>query len=590
MQKAIQGITVAHFYETYREKLRMELVTGEAGLHRLIREGSINRPALALTGFFKYFANKRIQVLGAAEMTYLKTRSPGDQVLTFRQIAKRSVPCLVLTRNFNPTKAMLAVAGKMKWPIFRTPLITMNFINLATLSIDNEFAPSVVEHATTLDIKGVGVLLRGNSGVGKSECALALIERGHSLVADDLTVIKLLDERELMASSRPLNRGYMECRGIGIINIAEMFGVKSVRIEKRIDLVVTLREWTPDVLEERTGLEEQHYEILGIEGASHRTFRPPRPRHGPPGRSGGPDRGAEAHRPRPGQGFQRSADRLHGRAAAGMPPPSRSSRSNARKRPPGTRMSTLDPRPDGRRSDQLRPVVFQADIAPHATGSVLVRFGATQVICAATIEPGVPTWMKQQGVKGGWLTAEYSLLPYATLERKARDISRGRLDGRTVEIQRLIGRALRAVIDLDKLGSNTLWIDCDVLQADGGTRTAAITGAYLAARLAVQKLIDARKIPENPLVDSVAAVSVGVVGGRELLDLDYVEDKDAEVDFNVVMTGQGRFVEVQGNGEETTFSGAQLQSLIALAQKGLQELASLQAEFLAHHLLKSAAP
>jgi HPr kinase/phosphorylase len=264
MQTAIHGITVAHFYESFREKLRMELVTGEAGLHRLIREGSINRPSLALTGFFKYFANKRIQVLGAAEMAFLKTRSADDQEKTFREMVKRSVPCVVLTRNFNPTKVMMAVGAKMNWPIFRTPLITMNFINLATLSIDNEFAPSVVEHATTLDIKGVGVLLRGNSGVGKSECALALIERGHSLVADDLTVIKLLDERELMASSRPLNRGYMECRGIGIINIAEMFGVKSIRAEKRIDLVVTLRDWTPDVMEERTGLEQQFYPILSL--------------------------------------------------------------------------------------------------------------------------------------------------------------------------------------------------------------------------------------------------------------------------------------------------------------------------------------
>jgi ribonuclease PH len=251
-------------------------------------------------------------------------------------------------------------------------------------------------------------------------------------------------------------------------------------------------------------------------------------------------------------------------------------------------MSLLDIRPDGRRSDQLRPVTFSADIAPHATGSVLVRFGATQVICAATIEPNVPGWMKQQGVKGGWLSAEYSLLPYSTLDRKPRDINKGRLDGRTVEIQRLIGRALRAVVDLEKLGQNTLWIDCDVLQADGGTRTAAITGAYLATRLAVQRLLDAKRLAQNPLADSVAGVSVGLFGGRELLDLAYVEDKDAEVDFNVVMTGQGRFVEVQGNGEETTFSGAQLQSLIALAQKGLAELATLQAEFLARHLLRSA--
>jgi HPr kinase/phosphorylase len=159
---------------------------------------------------------------------------------------------------------MLAVAEEMKLPILRTPMITMNWINLATLAIDNEFAPHGTEHATTLDIKGVGVMLRGDSGVGKSECALALIERGHSLVADDLTVIRLLDERELMASSRPLNRGYMECRGIGIINVGEMFGVKCVRLDKRIDMVVSLREWTPEVIEERTGLEENFYEILGM--------------------------------------------------------------------------------------------------------------------------------------------------------------------------------------------------------------------------------------------------------------------------------------------------------------------------------------
>ena len=264
MQKAIHGITVAHFFETYRDKLKLELVTGEAGLHRMIREGSINRPALALTGFFKYFAHRRIQVLGAAEMNYLKTRSQRDQIETFQKMVKAGAPCLVLTRNFNPTHPMLVVAQEMNLPLLRTPMITMNFINLATLCIDNEFAPSATEHATTLDIKGVGVMLRGDSGVGKSECALALIERGHSLVADDLTVIKLLDERELMASSRMLNRGYMECRGIGIINIAEMFGIKSIRLEKRIDMVVSLREWTPEALEERTGLEENYYEIIGM--------------------------------------------------------------------------------------------------------------------------------------------------------------------------------------------------------------------------------------------------------------------------------------------------------------------------------------
>ena len=222
--------------------------------------------------------------------------------------------------------------------------------------------------------------------------------------------------------------------------------------------------------------------------------------------------------------------------------------------------------------------------APYAAGSVLARFGNTQVICAATIEPKVPVWMRQQGVAGGWLTAEYSMLPYSTLERKARDISRGKLDGRTVEIQRLIGRSLRAILDLQKLGDNTLWIDCDVLQADGGTRTASITGAYLAARLAVQKLIDDRRIAGNPIAGSVAAVSVGLLAGQELLDLAYVEDKDAEVDFNVVMTGCGQFVEVQGTGEEATFSHEQLQHLLALAGKGLRELAGLQTAFLAKHL------
>ena len=242
-------------------------------------------------------------------------------------------------------------------------------------------------------------------------------------------------------------------------------------------------------------------------------------------------------------------------------------------------------RADGRNPSQIRPVTFEANFAPHATGSVLVRYGSTQVICAATIEAGVPTWMKQQGVKGGWLTAEYSMLPYSTHERKGRDINKGRLDGRTVEIQRLIGRSLRATIDLEKLGQNTLWLDCDVLQADGGTRTASITGAYVAARLAVQKLLDASKLRESPLIDSVAAVSVGLFGDTALLDLAYVEDKDAQVDFNVVMTGQGRFVEVQGTGEESTFSQEQLGELIALAQVGLKEISALQAAFLARSLL-----
>jgi ribonuclease PH len=249
-------------------------------------------------------------------------------------------------------------------------------------------------------------------------------------------------------------------------------------------------------------------------------------------------------------------------------------------------MSQSVTRHDGRRPDQLRPISFEANIAPHATGSVLVSFGLTRVICAATIEPNVPTWMKQQKILGGWLTAEYAMLPYSTLDRKPREISKGKADGRNIEIQRLIGRSLRAVINLQKLGQNTLWLDCDVLQADGGTRTAAITGAYLAARLAVQKLLDARRLPENPLTDSVAAVSAGIFGGQPLLDLNYIEDKDAAVDANIVMTGRGQFVEVQSAGEEATFTQDQLTALLALAQSGLKELASLQSAFLARQLLK----
>jgi ribonuclease PH len=193
--------------------------------------------------------------------------------------------------------------------------------------------------------------------------------------------------------------------------------------------------------------------------------------------------------------------------------------------------------------------------------------------------------MRAQNVSGGWLTAEYSMLPYSTHDRKQRDSSKGKVDGRSVEIQRLIGRSLRAVVDLQKLGQHTLWVDCDVLQADGGTRTASITGAYVAARLAVQTLVDAGKLKENPIKDSIAAVSVGIVDGVALLDLPYTEDRDAEVDANIVMTGQGQFVEVQSSGEEATFSPEQLQELLGSATKGLKEIASLQTTFLTKLLL-----
>lgn len=237
-------------------------------------------------------------------------------------------------------------------------------------------------------------------------------------------------------------------------------------------------------------------------------------------------------------------------------------------------------RPDNREADQLRPISFQPGIAPNAAGSVLACFGDTRVICAATIEEKVPSWMRVQGVKGGWLTAEYSLLPYSTLDRKARDISRGKLDGRTVEIQRLIGRSLRAVLDLEKLEGLTLWIDCDVLQADGGTRTASISGAYIAAKMAIKKFMDAGKIVEDPFTDSVAAISVGMYQETPILDLCYIEDKDAAVDANVVMTGSGRFVELQSTGEEATFSPDELSAMIALGKKGIAEISAIQKQIL----------
>jgi ribonuclease PH len=234
------------------------------------------------------------------------------------------------------------------------------------------------------------------------------------------------------------------------------------------------------------------------------------------------------------------------------------------------------PRADGRGADQLRPVRFQNHIAPYATGSTLIEWGNTRVICGVTVEESVPRWMKEQGVTGGWITAEYSMLPYSTLQRKQRDITKGKIDGRSQEIQRLIGRAMRAAIDLDKLGSRTIWVDCDVLQADGGTRTAAITGAYVAMALATRKLVAEGKLPGDPMRHAVAAVSVGILEKQALLDLCYTEDAAAEVDLNLVMTAAGEFIELQGTGEEATFSQAQLADMLDLGRTGIAELLGMQ--------------
>lgn len=233
-------------------------------------------------------------------------------------------------------------------------------------------------------------------------------------------------------------------------------------------------------------------------------------------------------------------------------------------------------RPDNRLTDQLREITFEPGIAPYASGSVLCSFGNTRVICSATIEEDVPRWMKYQGVKGGWVTAEYSMLPYSTLDRKQRDSTRGKVDGRSMEIQRLIGRALRSTIDLQALGQRTIWLDCDVLQADGGTRTASITGATVAMMIALNGLLEEGKLKSLPVSKLVAAVSCGVYLDTPVLDLNYPEDKDASVDCNIVMTEDLDFVELQASGEEATFSDSEMTNMLSLARKGIKEIVEKQ--------------
>jgi ribonuclease PH len=236
-------------------------------------------------------------------------------------------------------------------------------------------------------------------------------------------------------------------------------------------------------------------------------------------------------------------------------------------------------RPDGRRGDELRPINFVPDFLEAATGSVLIEQGKTRVICTASVVDNVPRWMAGQG--RGWVTAEYGMLPASTGDRRQRDVSKGRPDGRTVEIQRLIGRSLRGVIDFEALGERTVWIDCDVLQADAGTRCASITGGFVAFARAVNRLIEAGDLAASPLTQSVAAISCGIVDGEPRLDLDYLEDSAAEVDANVVMTGDGGLVEVQATAERTPLSRAHLDDLLALAGAGIEQLRGAQAEAIA---------
>ena len=231
---------------------------------------------------------------------------------------------------------------------------------------------------------------------------------------------------------------------------------------------------------------------------------------------------------------------------------------------------------DGRKADELRPVRFTKDFIGSAKGSVLVEMGNTRVICTASVDENVPGWMRYQKVPGGWVTAEYSMLPGATQERTQREAARGKIGGRTMEIQRLIGRSLRAVVDLQKLGRRQIYLDCDVIQADGGTRTASITGAYVALRLAVDRLMKEGLIKQNPVSEGVAAISAGIHKGVPILDLCYLEDSAAEVDANFVMTASGKIIEVQGTAEGEPFSKEELVRMMELAEKGIRELVEKQ--------------
>lgn len=241
-------------------------------------------------------------------------------------------------------------------------------------------------------------------------------------------------------------------------------------------------------------------------------------------------------------------------------------------------LRTLKLREDGRKTDSLRDIKITKNFNLYAEGSVLIEFGNTKVICTASVSEKVPPFMRGQGK--GWLTAEYSMIPRATGERNQRESAKGKLSGRTMEIQRLIGRALRTAVDLDKLGERTITIDCDVIQADGGTRTTSISGGFIALALAVKKLMKDRVLSVNPIVSNVAAISVGVVRGTPMLDLMYTEDSAAEVDMNVVMNGKGEFVEVQGTGEEATYTRKELNELIDLAEVGIKEIIKLQNEII----------
>ena len=260
-----KGLTVGKFFSVHGASLGMELVGDSSGLERAIEEPTINRPGLALAGFFRYFASKRVQVAGHAELSYLRSLSAAERAIKFEALFAHRIPCLVIARGLPLPMGLLEFAAKAETPVFRTPLVTMKFINSATIALEDEFAPVASEHGSMVDIMGIGVLIRGSSGIGKSECVLGLIERGYSLVSDDITRFRNVEGRELLGNSKELTRFHMEVRGIGIINVAAVFGAGSVRPEKELDLVVTLKEWKEVDDVDRLGLDRGLYDILGIQ-------------------------------------------------------------------------------------------------------------------------------------------------------------------------------------------------------------------------------------------------------------------------------------------------------------------------------------
>jgi HPr kinase/phosphorylase len=257
-------ITVEKFFKAHGEQLKLDLLAGQDGLSRAIMEPSVNRPGLVLAGFTRYFAYKRVQALGNADVYFLRSLTPKSRQRCYAKLFKFKVPCLVFSRNLDPDEELIRTANQAAIPIFRTPLLTVKFINQATLALDSMFAPRGTEMGSMVDVLGVGVIIKGESGIGKSESVLALIERGYSLVADDVTKVVLLDGKEVIGTCSDLTRSHMEVRGIGIINVAAMFGVKSISSNKRVDLVVSLKTWqdVPDV--DRLGMEQQFTSILGV--------------------------------------------------------------------------------------------------------------------------------------------------------------------------------------------------------------------------------------------------------------------------------------------------------------------------------------